>query len=281
LQRALQVPFASFAENLFNDSAVVFPTEGPETVAPQTRSTALKYGWAWSIPLTSRVGNGYVYSSSYVSENDAEEELRQHTGMLDSGVEARHIKFKVGRVARHWEGNCVAIGLSQGFIEPLEATALHLVQETVEGFIDALETAGFTADKRDLFNERINERFEAVRNYIVAHYRVNSRTDTEYWRDNTANDKLSRSLYDVISTWTAGKNLTDELKRQQIENYYPSISWHCLLAGYGIYPTQDQLKKKGETGDEQKLNAIHDFIRRCSLNYKPHAELLRSQQEAA
>jgi 2-polyprenyl-6-methoxyphenol hydroxylase-like FAD-dependent oxidoreductase len=281
LQQALKVPFIPFAKNLFNDSAVVFPTERPAEVAPQTVSTALRHGWAWTIPLTSRVGNGYVYSSAYVSADEAERELREFTGLQDADVEARHLKMKVGRVARHWEGNCLAVGLSQGFIEPLEATALHLVQETVQGFIEAFESGGFTTEKRDLFNARTNERFEAVRNYIVAHYRVNSRTDTDYWRDNAANDHLSRSLYDVLSTWTAGKNLSDEIERQKIGDYYPSISWHCLLAGYGVYPTQEQLQARDVEKHRAKLDEIHDFIRRCSMNYRPHMELLAARPLAA
>ena len=281
LQDALGVPFIPFGDNLFNDSAVVFPTPRPAEVAPQTLSTALKHGWAWTIPLTSRIGNGYVYSSAYTSADEAETELRQFTGALDSDVQARHLKMKVGRVEKHWSANVLAVGLSQGFIEPLEATALHLVQETVQGFIDVYEKGQFSDQHRDLFNGRINERFEAVRNYIVAHYRVNSRTDTDYWIDNGNNDRLSRSLYDVISTWLAGKNLTDELARQKIDRYYPSISWHCLLAGYGIYPDREQLTVKSEENDQKKVAEIREFIRRCAMNYRPHMALLDDQQQEA
>ena len=275
LQGALQVPFVSFAENLFNDAAVVLPTPRPEEVAPQTVSTTLKNGWAWTIPLTSRIGNGYVYSSKYTTADEAEKELRNFTGVGDSTeVEARHLKMKVGRVEKHWAGNCVAVGLSQGFIEPLEATALQLVFDTIQNFVIALESGNFTTEKRDGFNAGVNGLFDGVRDYIVAHYLMNSRTDTDYWRDNANNDKLSRSLYDIISAWTDSKNLTDELRRQKIEHLYPTISWHCLLGGYGIYPAKEGLKAGGMGKHQVKVNEIQEFIRRCSLNYAPHMQAL-------
>lgn len=274
IQQALKGEFISFRKNLFNDSAVVMPTEAGEELESQTVSTALKYGWAWSIPLTNRYGNGYVYSSAFCDADQAETELREKLGLLDSDVEARHLKMKVGRLQQHWLKNCVAVGLSQGFIEPLEATALHLVQETVEGFIDAYEKGDFGDCHRQAFNENINNRFEAVRNYIVAHYRVNSRSDTEYWIQNGQNENLSDSLRRVIQTWVGGKNLSDELDRQKIDCYYPSISWHCLLGGYGIYPNSDQLVKGNELAYRYNLDNIADFIRRCSMNFNPHREQL-------
>lgn len=277
LQQKLKVPFRSFAENLFNDSAVVFPTPRPDEVAPQTISTALKNGWAWTIPLTSRVGNGYVYSSKYTTPEEAEQELRAFTGVGDSAdIEARHLQMKVGRVEKHWESNCLAVGLSQGFIEPLEATALLLVQLTIQEFIQSLESSNFTSAKRDAFNNNINARFDAVRDYIVAHYVVNSRNDTPYWQDNANNGNLSQSLYDVISTWTSGKDLTEELRRQEIENFYPTMSWHCLLAGYGIYPAKAGLQVRDAELHAAKLNEIREFIRRCSLNYSPHMQVLET-----
>src|SRR3546814_8062841 len=95
-------------------------------------STALDNGWVWNIPLRHRRGNGYVYSSRFCTADDAERELRTHLGLLDNPVQARHLRMRVGRIERPWAHNCLAVGLSQGFIEPLEATALHLVQRTVE-----------------------------------------------------------------------------------------------------------------------------------------------------
>ena len=275
LQQTLGVRFVPFGENLFNDSAVVFPTPRPDEIAPQTISTALKHGWAWTIPLTSRIGNGYVYSSAYATEDEAEKELRDFTGVGDSAdIEARHLKMKVGRVEQHWASNCLAVGLSQGFIEPLEATALLLVQLTIEDFIKALNAGNFTAEHRDRFNDGISARFDAVRDYIVAHYVVNSRTDTKYWQDNANNSNVSQSLFDVISTWTSGKDLTEELKRQDVEQFYPTMSWHCLLAGYGIYPAKEGLQQRNAEMHAAKLDEVREFIRRCSLNYMPHLEAL-------
>jgi hypothetical protein len=115
IQQTLQVPFLSFGNNLFNDAAVVLPTPPKKDTESQTISTAMKNGWAWEIPLTHRIGNGYVYSSGFCSADEAETEFRQHLDMLDSPVEARHLKMRVGRVAEHWAKNCLAIGLSQGF----------------------------------------------------------------------------------------------------------------------------------------------------------------------
>lgn len=276
IQKALAVPFKPFGENLFNTSAVVMPTSIGETIESQTTSTALKCGWAWAIPLTSRIGNGYVYSSHFCSKDEAETELRTHLGLLDSDVQARHLQMNVGRIEQHWAKNCVAVGLSQGFIEPLEATALHLVQETIQGFIEQYEAGNFTAKNRAEFNASINRRFEAIRDYIVCHYRVNSCTDSQYWLENARNEKLSDSLRSILMVWVGGKNLTEELERQQITGYYPSASWHCLLAGYGIYPTPAQLKPGNEFANKYNLEKISNFIQRCGMNFKPHRQQLAS-----
>lgn len=270
IQKALNVPFISFAENLFNDSAVVMPTPHTADYAPQTTSTALKNGWMWNIPLTNRIGNGYVYSSSFCSADDAEKELRAAVGMLESDTPVRHIKMKVGRVEKHWFKNCVAVGLSQGFIEPLEATALHLVQDTVQNFIKAFDDGDFTEKNQQVFNDKINRRFEGIRNYIVCHYRMNSRQDTDYWIENSRNNNLSESLRAVMHVWFTVGDLGQELTRQKIEDYYPLVSWSCLLAGYGIFPDPAKLKPIPPSLDKYKLSDVEDFIRRCGLNFKEH-----------
>ncbi|KZN44012.1 tryptophan halogenase family protein [Pseudoalteromonas luteoviolacea] len=276
MQQHMQVGFESFENNLFNDSAVVLATEQGNVIASETTSVARKFGWSWHIPLTNRIGNGYVYSSKYCGKDQAETELRAALGLLDSDVEARHLNMKVGQVKEHWHKNCVAIGLSQGFIEPLEATALHIVQETVQSFIECYQEQNFSCKGQDKHNQMMSQRYQAIRDYIVAHYRVNSRTDTAYWRDNANNNQLSKSLFDVLNTWVQGKNLSDELDRQDIDKYYPSASWHCLLAGYGIYPEQRQLVAASQSTNKHDLSQIRDYIRRCGLNFADHrAQLAR------
>jgi 2-polyprenyl-6-methoxyphenol hydroxylase-like FAD-dependent oxidoreductase len=281
LQKALGVPFESCEHVLFNDSAVVFPTDAEDNPTPQTISTALKYGWAWKIPLTTRYGNGYVYSSRYVDDDDAEMEFRKHLGLVDADVEARKLRFKVGRVREHWAKNCLAVGLSQGFIEPLEATALDMVQETVVRFIEAANKGNFTDQYRDEFNHRISKRFDAVRDYIVCHYRINSRTDTDYWRDAGTNEKISASLREILTAWMAGKNITDELERQNLDAYFPSVSWNCLLAGKGVLPSQDQVRPGNELAHKYDLNKIASYLQGCALNFKPHNEQLKTLRTSA
>ena len=282
LQQTLKVPFESCSDVLFNDSAVVFPTSPDENPEPQTVSTALKYGWGWKIPLTTRFGNGYVFSSKYVDKDEAEREFREHLGLLDSDVDARHLNFKVGRVREHWVRNCLAVGLSQGFIEPLEATALDMVQETVVRFIEAVNNGNFTDQYRNDFNNRISKRFDAVRDYIVCHYRISTRRDTPYWVDNGTNEKISRSLREILTAWVGGKNITDELERQNLDAYFPSLSWNCLLAGKGIYPTQDQVRPGNELANKYDLDGIARYLKGCALNFPPHRDQLRIlRQEAA
>lgn len=276
LQSTLGVAFRSFGDNLYNDSAVVAPTPADtDGIRPQTTSTALSAGWAWRIPLRNRVGNGYVYSSRYIDKDAAEAELRAHIGLADSEPPLRHLSMKVGRVEQHWARNCLGVGLSQGFIEPLEATALHLVQETVESFIEAFTADNFGNAQRDAYNAGINARFEGIRDYIVCHYKVNSRSDSEYWRDNARNDVLSDSLRQILSCWVAGADLVPEILQQKIDRYYAPMSWHCLLAGYGTYPPPERLIAPSVKANRYDVARIDDFLARCALNFRAHDEVLR------
>jgi 2-polyprenyl-6-methoxyphenol hydroxylase-like FAD-dependent oxidoreductase len=275
VQAALGAKFLPFANNLFNDRAVVMPTPAdPAGTNSQTKSIAMKHGWAWDIPLTNRTGNGYVYASSYCSTDEAEAELRARLGLSDSDVAARHLQMKVGRLEESWVGNCLAIGLAQGFIEPLEATALHIVQATVDGFIRAFEEGGFKPAKRGEFNRTIAARYDGIRDYIVCHYRVNRRTDTPYWRDNAANDNLSDSLKAILTCWFTGQDLEAEIVRQNIGQYYPAASWHCLLAGYGTFPDDAKMRTPEPAAQRFDMAVIDNFVTRCGRNFRDHKAVL-------
>ncbi len=173
------------------------------------------------------------------------------------------------------------MGLSQGFIEPLEATALDMVQETVVRFIEAANKGNMTDAYRDEFNTRISRRFDGVRDYIVCHYRINSRTDTPYWVDNGRNERISNSLRELLTAWIQGKNITDECERQNLDAYFPPVSWNCLLAGKGIYPTQEQLSPGNETANQYDLAKIERYLKGCALNFKSHREQLEAVRMSA
>lgn len=277
LQEALQVPFVSFKANLFNDAAVVAPTPIKAFIPTATAAIAMRCGWRWRIPLTNRYGNGYVYSTDHCTPEEAEREFRAALE-LSEDVAVRHLKMRVGRVAEHWRANCLAVGLSQGFIEPLEATALHLVQETVEGFIRAFEAGGFTPQHRTRFNAEINARFEGVRDYIVCHYKMSRRSDTAYWRAAAEMETLSDSLRGVLDSWFAGKDVREEVARQSIGKYYTDMSWTCLLSGYGHFPVPERQPSEGERRFD--MAAIEDFVSRCALNFPSHREALEQELRA-
>ncbi len=271
-QQKLGARFISFGENLFNDRAVVMPTSHGEPLRPQTESIAMKAGWRWSIPLTTRVGNGYVYSSRHISDEDAEAELRTALGEQSENTEARFLSMKVGRVENSWTRNCLAAGLSQGFIEPLEATALHIVIATAQEFAAAFAAGGFTPEHRDQFNRSIAARYDGIRDYIVAHYRLSRRTDSDYWRENAANDALPDTLKAIMTAWFTHRDMAEANSAINGERpAYSSMSWHCLFAGYGRFPPQEKLQDLPVGIDGADIEAIGEMLSACATNFPDYA----------
>ena len=277
LQNTLKTPFVSFSNNLLNDAAVAMPSDIGEKIPSETISTALKHGWSWRIPLTNRFGNGYVYSSAFCSADDAEYELRERLGLLDADIPVRHLKMKIGRAQAHWVKNCLAVGLAQGFIEPLEATALFFVQQTAAIFVELFNKGEFTDRYRNEFNQRINDHFDGIRDYIVTHYKTSSRTDTEYWRANTADQQdISPTMHELYAAWMAGKDLVAEVQRLKIAGYYAAPSWYCILTGMGILPNAQQVRKPTLEEARHDLAALDNFLRRCALNFPDHRRYLEA-----
>jgi 2-polyprenyl-6-methoxyphenol hydroxylase-like FAD-dependent oxidoreductase len=276
ITQALKTPFISFQENLFNDAAIAMPTPIGDTVPSETVSTAMKHGWVWKIPLTQRFGNGYVYSTQFCTPDEAETELREHLGLLESDTPARHLKMKIGRVTRHWNKNCLAVGLSQGFIEPLEATALLFIQQTAATFVEFLEQGDLGEAAHEKFNLRVNEHFEGTRDYIVTHYKTNSRTDTDYWRANAANLNLSEPLKQLLSLWMSGKGIAPPVRQQVLGKGYPVFSWYSIMAGMGIFPDAAALHAPNRSENPYRLSDIDNLLDRSALNYRDHREVLEN-----
>ncbi len=265
---ALGGRFLPFADNLFNDRAVVMPTPHQAPFRPQTESIAMRAGWRWRIPLTTRVGNGYVYSSQHIADEEAEAELRAALGVDASEPPARFLKMKVGRMEASWQRNCLAAGLAQGFIEPLEATALHIVIATALEFAEAYEDAGFTPQHRDRFNADAAARYDGIRDYIVAHYRLNQRSDTAYWRENAANQHLSDRLKAMISAWFTQADIAAANRATYQRPAYPAMSWHALLAGYGTFPPTEKMHPLPDGTEAAPMAQIEAMLDACAMNFE-------------
>lgn len=174
----------SYRDSLFCDRAVTVqtPHEAGYSSKSYTESYALNAGWAWKIDLQNRTGNGYVYSSRYIDSKTAENEFRAHLNLPD-GTQFNHIEMKVGRRKQQWVGNCVSVGLSSGFIEPLESTGLHLIYLAARFFVLHNNFSGNSQSNIDNFNLTMCKTYDELKDFIVLHYVLSDRKDTEFWRD--------------------------------------------------------------------------------------------------
>ncbi len=266
-QQALGQRFVSFADTLFNDCAVVIPTPPSTDYRPQTDAIAMSAGWRWAIPLTSRTGNGYVYSSRHIPAQAAEQELRTALGTSGTDTDARHLQMKVGRVENSWSHNCLSAGLAQGFLEPLEATALHIVIATALEFIRAFEAGGFTNQHQRRFNTSIAERIDGIRDYITAHYRLSQRSDTDYWRENAANQNLSDSLKSMMTAWFTHQDIAGANQQAYPLQPYSAASWHCLMAGYGTFPAPEKMQPPPENLRAADLAEVDRILSASAANF--------------
>ncbi len=258
IEKTLNESYISYANELFNDSAVALqiPHEPRKAYLPQTGSEALSNGWMWDIPLTARTGRGYVYSSKFIDSDAAEKELRERCNLLDSSISARHIKMRVGRLHHHLTKNCLAVGMSQGFIEPLEATALMLTQYTVSHFIQETNSNSL---KYQSFNDEINRMFDGVRDYIVAHYKLNNRSDSEYWRANRNNANTPQVLKEILDAWKSGKDVEHVLTEHRSDLVYLRPSWYAILSGMNVFPSELQKSDRAASVEESRAY-IHKVI---------------------
>jgi len=181
LGETMGVPFEDWSHWLPCDRAVAVPTEPSAPLLPYTRATARTAGWQWRIPLQHRTGNGHVYSSAHISDDEATAVLLAN---LDSRptAEPRQLRFKAGRRTSMWQGNVVALGLAGGFLEPLESTSIHLIQTGISKLFALFPDRGFSAVERDEYNRLMGDAYTSVRDFIILHYHATRRDDSAFWR---------------------------------------------------------------------------------------------------
>ena len=205
IEKKLGVSFADCSQWLICDRAVTMhvPYEHhyPGYVRPYTTATALSSGWVWEIPLQTTRSLGYVYSSAHISDDDAEKELRAFEGTHSESLPSRIVKFQVGRRQQPWAANCVAIGLSGGFIEPLESTGLYLSQVASDLLAEHFPTTDDMAPLAYRFNRIMANRFYEILDFINMHYCLTRRTDSEFWREIGRPERLNDRLRAKLDYW--------------------------------------------------------------------------------
>ncbi|MFJ6658916.1 tryptophan halogenase family protein [Streptomyces sp. NPDC091377] len=203
LNGALEEPFVSYQDTLPNDRAVALrvPVDTAEKgIAPYTRASAMEAGWIWTIPLFDRIGTGYVYASDYTTPEEAERTLREFVGPDAEGMEANHIRMRIGRSRNSWAKNCIAIGLSSGFVEPLESTGIFFIQHGIEQLVKHFPQADWSEQLRDSYNRAVNHCMDGVREFLVLHYRGAARSDSAYWKD-AKTRKVPDALAGRLEQW--------------------------------------------------------------------------------
>jgi tryptophan halogenase len=229
---ALGVAWQDWSHWLPCDRALAVPCSGTSSLTPYTRVTAREAGWTWRIPLQHRVGNGYVYSSRFLSDEAAREKL---SSVLEAAPlsEPRPLRFSPGRRACAWSGNCVAIGLASGFLEPLESTSIYLIQTAVSDLVSLMPPAAARRVDPRLSREfnRLNEvQYQRIRDFLVLHYCANSRVDEPFW-DLLRSMELPDTLEHKLSLFRA---------RARLPSYQYGLfsrdSWLAVLIGQGIEP---------------------------------------------
>lgn len=205
IEKKLGVGFVDFSQWLLCDRAVTInvPYEHhyPGYVRPFTTATALSAGWVWDIPLQTRRSLGYVYSSEFISDADAEQELRRFEGVHAESLPSRIISFKVGRRDRQWVSNCVAVGLSGGFIEPLESTGLYLSQIASEALAEYFPFSDDFAPLAFRFNRVMENRYYEILDFINMHYCLSRRRDTPFWREVQRPERINDRLCAKLDYW--------------------------------------------------------------------------------
>lgn len=237
VNQAMNEPFISFTESLPCDSAVATQIPGhPEAngINPYTTATALSAGWVWNIPLFCRIGTGYVYSSAFLSQQDAEREFRQHLGPQASGCEAKHIKMRVGRNRNSWVRNCVAIGLSSGFVEPLESTGIFFIQHAIEQLVAHFPHRRIEEDVVKCYNQSVADCIDGVREFLTLHYVASSRTDSPFWKATKRDLVVPADLAERLRLWK--KRLPTNRTINPRYHGFESYSYAVMLLGLGYRP---------------------------------------------
>ena len=255
LGATLGVPFVDWSRWLPCDRAVAVPCTLGGDIETLTRSTARSAGWQWRIPLQHRIGNGHVFSSAHMDEEEALEAL---LGNLDGEplAEPNRLRFQAGHRERAWEKNVVALGLAGGFLEPLESTAIHLVQAGIARLMTLFPSRDFSQREIDRYNEENARDYRDIRDFLVLHYKATERDDSEFWRYCRALPPPEGLAEKIAMFESSGRIFREH------QELFTETSWLSVMACQGIeaggYHPMAELLSVDET--QQRLSHIRQVI---------------------
>lgn len=229
IERALHAGYEDWSHQFLCDSAVAVQTESAGELPPYTRSTARESGWQWRIPLQHRIGNGFVFASSAMNDDQATNTLLQNVSG-ETVNDPRIIRFRPGKRRKTWVKNCVALGLASGFIEPLESTSIHLVSSAVIRLMRMLPLTGIHAQDVAEYNRATDKELASVRDFVLLHYKQTQRNDSDFWRYCRSMD-VPESLQNRLDIYRDSGRIywdSDEL--------FTVNSWNQVMLGQGVMP---------------------------------------------
>ena len=266
----LGVPFIDWSDWLMCDSAQAVPCELGGRAEPLTRSTARSAGWQWRIPLQHRIGNGHVYSSAHMTDQQATDTLLDN---LDGAplADPIQLRFTAGRRARAWEKNVVALGLSAGFLEPLESTSIHLVQAGIARLMSLFPDASFRQTEIDRFNRETAREYDDIRDFLVLHYRATERNDSEFWRACQALPTPDGLAEKIDMFRSSGRIFREN------NELFTEASWLSVMLSQGIIPSGHHpaahIIDAAET--RQRLDHIRSVIAHTATEMPTQDQFLR------
>ncbi|WP_049722816.1 tryptophan halogenase family protein [Gilvimarinus polysaccharolyticus] len=276
LGEALQVPYESWGKWLPCDRAVAVGCERVSVPNPYTQTFANDCGWRWRIPLTSRTGNGAVYSSKYISDDEAASRL---IADLDAPALAdpRIIKFEAGKREQGWKANCIAIGLASGFLEPLESTSIYLIQVAIQKLLEFFPGEDCIGLEREIYNRQMNLEYDRIRDFLILHYWLNRRDDSAFWRECAAMS-LPESLQEKINLF----RVTAQVKQYRQGLFMPA-SWLAVYFGQGLIPKSydSRVNVPDMSGVERYLEQVYGECAKELMDLPFHEQALARVQASA
>lgn len=273
--KALGVGYEDWSRWLLCDRAIAVQTENVGAPTPYTMAQAQDFGWRWRIPLQHRTGNGYVFCSKYLSDDEA-------TATLMSQVEGAPVvkpmvvPFKTGMREQLWDKNVLALGLAGGFIEPLESTAIHLIYRGMDFFFRLLPDRDCDPALAEEYNRRMRTDYEEIRDFIVLHYCTTERDDTAFWRE-CRDMELPPGLKRKIDLFRVNGSLAEGL-----DELFRAVSWQSVMEGMGVHPRgyHPLVDRIPFDGVPQQLDHAAELLRRVVGDLPLHAQFI-SQHCAA